>query len=310
MSSKTYSTSVVPPRRAAGALLAVAAGLMLGACSQVASGPASSMFGSQPTEQTAKMAATSDTRSDLEKATDYWGKEYAKNPRDGQIALNYARNLKAMGEKRQALAVLQQTVMFNASHRGVISEYGRLALELDQVTVAQKLLEQADDPANPDWRVISARGTVLAKQSKYREAIPFYEKALTLAPDQPSVLSNLALAHAMEGNADKAEPLLKRAAAASGNDARVAQNLALVLGLQGKHDEAKIAAPLDATGDSREANADFMRQMVKADAKPLAVAETRNNSKAIAGPEFKGQATDDAGGWAAKVAEAPARPAR
>ena len=82
--------------------------------------------------------------------------------------------------------------------------------------MAQKLLEQADDPANPDWKVISARGTVLAKQGLYRDAIPFYERALALAPDQPSVLNNLALAHAMEGNADKAEPLLKQAAAAGG----------------------------------------------------------------------------------------------
>ena len=90
--------------------------------------------------------------------------------------------------------------------------------------------------------MISARGTVLAKQSQYREAIAFYERALVLAPEQPSVLNNLALAYAMEGNADKAEPLLKRAAAAGGHEARVNQNLALVLGLQGKYDEAKVAA--------------------------------------------------------------------
>ena len=81
------------------------------------------------------------------------------------------------------------------------------------MSVAQKLLEQADDPTNPDWRVISARGTVLAKQGSYRDAIPLYERALALAPDQASVLNNLALAHAMEGHPDKAEPLLKRAAA-------------------------------------------------------------------------------------------------
>ena len=117
-----------------------------------------------------------------------------------------------MGEKRQALAVLQQASNFHAGNRDLNSEYGRLALEFDQVSLAQKLLEQADDPANPDWRMISARGTVLAKQGSYRDAIPFYERALALAPDQPSVLNNLALAHAMEGNADQAEPLLKRAA--------------------------------------------------------------------------------------------------
>ena len=37
------------------------------------------------------------------------------------------------------------------------------AMELYQ-RISELLLEAADDPANPDWRVISARGTVLAKQ--------------------------------------------------------------------------------------------------------------------------------------------------
>ena len=173
-----------------------------------------------------------------------------KEPRDPDKALAYARNLKALGEKRQALAVLQQASNFNAGHRGLNSEYGRLALELDQVSLAQRLLEAADDPANPDWRIISARGTVLAKLGSYRDAIPLYERALALAPNQPSILNNLALAHAMEGQADKAEPLLRRAAAADGKDPRVNQNLSLVLGLQGKYDEARVVAARDLPADN------------------------------------------------------------
>ena len=181
----------------------------------------------------------------------------------------YARNLKAMGEKRQALAVLQQAANFNAGHRALNSEYGRLALDLDQVSVAQRLLEAADDPTNPDWRVISARGTVLAKQGSYRDAIPLYERALALAPDQPSILNNLALARAMEGHADQAEPLLKRAAAANGKDPRVSQNLALVLGLQGKYDEAKVAAARDLPADKAAADVDYVRRIVMLEARPM-----------------------------------------
>ena len=113
--------------------------------------------------------------------------------------------------------MLQQVSVFHPGDRDVNSEYGRLALEFDQVSLAQKLLRAADDPANPDWKVISARGTVLAKQGRYRDAIAFYERALALAPDQASVLNNLALAHAMEGSPEKAEPLLKQAAVAGGH---------------------------------------------------------------------------------------------
>ena len=61
---------------------------------------------SQPSE---KPEVQEGPANDPEKATDYWGKKFAKNPRDLKSALNYARNLKAMGQKRRAIIVLQHT---------------------------------------------------------------------------------------------------------------------------------------------------------------------------------------------------------
>ena len=91
--------------------------------------------------------------------------------------------------------MLQQASVYHGTNRALNAEYGRLALEFDQVSLAQKLLEQADDPANPDWRVISARGTVLAKQGVYKDAIALYQRALTVAPEEASILNNLAMAY-------------------------------------------------------------------------------------------------------------------
>ena len=290
------------------ALVIAGAGLLLAACSQLSSLPqlTAAQSPTPATDATAE-AATPDTRTDLQKATEYWGKEFAKNPRDAQIALNYARNLKALGEKRQALAVLQQASVFHGGHRGLNAEYGRLALEFDQVSLAGKLLEQADDPTNPDWKLISARGTVLAKQGRYRDAIAFYERALVLAPEQASILNNLALAHAMEGHPDKAEPLLKRAAAAGGNEPRVGQNLALVLGLQGKYDEAKLTAARDLPPDNAAANVDYVRNIVKLQPKPLETA-ARQPAPELKGSVVAGGEAETASGWAPQVAAS--KPAR
>jgi Flp pilus assembly protein TadD len=297
---------MVSAARAIRALAAAAACLALGACAQSATGP---LDLSTPIDDSG--AAAKDNRTDLAKATDASGRAFAKDPRNPDKAVAYARNLKAMGEKRQALAVLQQAANFNAGHRPLNSEYGRLALDLDQVSVAQRLLEAADDPTNPDWRVISARGTVLAKQGSYRDAIPLYERALALAPDQPSILNNLALARAMEGHADQAEPLLKRAAAADRKDPRVSQNLALVLGLQGKYDEAKIAAARDLPVDKAAADVDYVRRIVMLEARPMSQPQPAPASLAKAPtppPGLRGPALDDgAAGWAAKVAVAPAK---
>lgn len=204
-------------------------------------------------------------KSELQKAAQYWGDQYQKNPTDAQAAINYARNLKALGAKEQALGVLQASHQSNPTNKTLNSELGRLALEQDQVSAAQKLLEQADDPVNSDWKTVSARGTVLAKQGKYREAISYFERARQMAPEQGTILNNLALAHAMDGRADKAESMLRDALAKAPGDDRISHNLSLVLSLQGKHDASKTVMANAAAQDEVSDDAAFLKKMVKAE---------------------------------------------
>ncbi|MFM9940078.1 MAG: tetratricopeptide repeat protein [Hyphomicrobiaceae bacterium] len=272
--------SVRPAVAVVGRAAVLASALMLGACAQ------SLELGlggtnEKPPEALAQMSRPS---NELEKAVEYWAKENAKNPRDAKAALNYARNLKALGRKQEALGVLQNTYMFASENREFLSEYGRLALDAGQVNVAAKMLERADDPAKPDWRVISARGTVLAKQNDFKGAIGYFERARELAPAQTSVMNNLAMAYTMDGQAEKAEQLLRQASQTGQEDPRVRQNLALVLGLQGKHDEAKLIrgnfsddvgqpAPA-AVADPAEALVQDANAVAPAAVKPVAVAAT------------------------------------
>ncbi|MFA5899893.1 MAG: tetratricopeptide repeat protein [Hyphomicrobium sp.] len=323
--------------RQGGTIAALTASLLLGACGQTlgSGGDHLALIGNErpaqtrgqrpdPAQvaQTAAPATTGGISEDLLKATDYWGQIYAKAPRELDPALNYARNLKAMGEKRRALAVLQQASLYHGESRELASEYGRLALDLDQVGVAKKLLAIADDPARPDWRVISARGAALAKEGNYNEAIPFFQHALALAPDQPSVMSNIALAYAMNGEPSRAESMLRQAAAGDTGSQRIRQNLALVLGLQGKYDEATLVAARDMPISNATENSDYLRQVVKLDPKsvPGATPETWDTqsklaeapvSRAVpvekvthlsAGPEPDHAAANDAG-WVVSIPE-------
>jgi Flp pilus assembly protein TadD len=259
----TLSPIRLPARRALPILAAVSASLLLSAC---ASGGGNPLLSADEPLQPRPATEVAAPQSELHKATMYWGKQHADNPRDPRAAVNYARNLKAMGSKKEALVILQEAHRHNTTDREINSEYGRLALEHDQLSTAQKLLEHADDPMKPDWRVISARGTVLAKQNKNAEAIPFFQRAHDIAPEQSTVLNNLAMAHAMNGQADKAESLLRQAAEKNSGDPRIAQNLALVLGLQGKHEEAKTASGNSLPADATSHNTDVVRQMVQNDA--------------------------------------------
>jgi len=253
-------------------MLGLAACLTIGGCAQmpIPGGPDPLTLNDGKTDpKPGEPTGTPQTAGELAKATEYWGKQYAANSRDLKVALNYARNLRAMGEKQRALEVVQQASIFHGDSRELAGDYGRLALDLDQAELAGRLLAIADDPVHPDWRIVSARGTVLAKLGKYTEAIPFYDRALTLAPGQPSVLSNLALATAMSGNAARAEQLLRQAEAADSNSPKIRQNLALVLGLQGKYDEAKLIAARDLPMETAAENNSFLRQVVKLEPKTV-----------------------------------------
>jgi Flp pilus assembly protein TadD len=251
--------------------------------------------------------AQAQKRNETGQTVEGLAKAYTQNPKDPRTALAYASKLKAAGQKQQALAVLQQAAAANEGNRSLLSEYGRLALELEQVSLAQGLLEQADDASHPDWRVLSARGTVFAKQGKYRDAIPYYERALALAPGQPSVLNNLALAQAMEGDAEKAETLLKQAVATGNQEARIHQNLALVLSLQGKYDEAKLTGARLLPADQVVANVDYVKSMVQLEPKPLepAAAKPLKPTPSAAGVQRKAasQGGKQPSAWVTRVAE-------
>jgi Flp pilus assembly protein TadD len=269
--------------RLAAGFSCLAATLMLGACAETADmlPKATSALADDSAKDPQKPEVS---QNELQKATTYWGQKYSEKPSELQPALNYAKNLKALGEKNKAIAVLQQAMSLHDGDKDLANEYGRLALEMGQVNVAARMLEVADDPAKPDWRVVSARGTVLAKQGQYKQAIPFYERALTLKQNQPSVLNNLAMAYAMSGEAKKAEDMLRQASAgnAGENTDKVKQNLALVLGLQGRYDEAKSVTAGMAVASVGNENVDMLRSVIKV--KPTA------SSTALASgevPDFK-----------------------
>lgn len=188
-SSDSSTVSLVLGMSSRGAAFSLA--LLLGGCAQLGS----IGLDNEPPKvaNIATSSAGPSSKAELEKATAYWGEQHTKNPRDPKAALSYAKNLKALGRKPQALGVMQATYMFATDDREFLSEYGRLALDMGQVSTAGELLARADDPAKPDWRIISAKGTVQAKQGNYKDAIVLYEQARELAPEQASVLNNLAL---------------------------------------------------------------------------------------------------------------------
>ena len=212
-----------------------------------------------------------------------WEKALKNDPKNADTALNFAKSLKAAGAMSRAYSVLRNSAARHPNNVLIASEFGRLAVQLDQLATAESVLARIDRGNNLDWRAISARGTIRAKQGKHEKARKFYKRALEIAPNEPSILNNLALTYALDGEADRAESLLRRAADKDRSPKRVTENLALVLGLQGRFDEARQISKKSLPTKVADSNLDFLRRMVRVAETP-ARAAAKSKRIAMADP--------------------------
>jgi Flp pilus assembly protein TadD len=174
-----------------------------------------------------------------------WGQRYQARPNDRGNALNYARALRALDQHAQAVAILQAAVLVHKTDQELLGAFGKALADAGQFAQAEDVLARAHSPEKPDWRILSAHGTVADQLGDHARAQSMYRTALKIAPDEPTVMSNLGLSYALAKQLPEAERTLRQAAAQPRADARVRQNLVMVLGLQGRFAEAEEVARTD-----------------------------------------------------------------
>jgi Flp pilus assembly protein TadD len=226
--------------------LAIALGVALAGCKTSQSGETTASLGD----------------ADRQHSLAAWGERYRTDPNDAEAALRYARALRANGLRAQAVAVLERAATQNPRDRGLLGAYGRALADAGHYRQALDVLDRAHAPGQPDWRILSVQGVALDQLGRHEEAQRYYGTALSIAPDEPSVLSNLGLSYALSKDLVRAEGALRRAAGQPRVDARVRQNLALVVGLQGRLSEAERIARSDLPADAGNADVAHLQQML------------------------------------------------
>ncbi len=201
-------------------------------------------------------------KSELRLAADYWGKRYKKSPKNKKIGLHFATTLRTLGRNEQALAVMQQVAIHHPKDREVLCAYGKALAGAGNLQKALETIQRAQTPANPDWKLYSAEGTIFDQIGKPQLARDKYRKALDLRPGEPSVLSNLGMSYLLAGDLRAAETYLQQAISNPRADSRVRQNLALVIGLQGRFKEAETVAAGELPPKEAQANIAFLQQML------------------------------------------------
>ena len=206
--------------------------------------------------------AEASPEADPHRAAEVYGERFRSNPKDPDAALKYGQELRATGQRAQAVAVLERAAILNPGNKAVLAGWGRALADNGQSQQAFDVLSGAHTPANPDWRLLSVQGTVLDRLGRHDEARRYYASALRIMPDEPSVLSNLGMSYVLTKELAKAEEVLRRAYASARADSRIRQNLALVVGLQGRFDEAESIVKADLPADEAEANVSYLKQML------------------------------------------------
>jgi Flp pilus assembly protein TadD len=168
---------------------------------------------------------------------------YRANPNDPMVAIRYAQALRESGKRLEAIAVLERAALHNPRHSGLFGAYGRALAELGDYENAFDVFNRVHAADRPDWRVLSIQGAVLDEMGRHEEAQRYYGTALRMAPNEPSVLSNLGLSYALAKDLVRAETTLRQAATQSRGDPGIRQNLALVMTLQGRFSVAEDNAP-------------------------------------------------------------------
>lgn len=198
----------------------------------------------------------------LRQFAEEWGQRYDRNPKNKTAAMTYAKALHALDQNAQAAAVMQGLAITYPEDMKVLAAYGKALADAGKIQQAAEVLQKAHTPERPDWSVLSTQGSLADQLGDHEGARGYYEAALKIRPNEPTVLSNLGLSYALAKNLPTAEETLRLAANQPGADMRVRQNLALVLALQGKFAEAEELSRRDLPPMDAAQNVAAIRQMI------------------------------------------------
>ncbi|MDP3400041.1 MAG: tetratricopeptide repeat protein [Brevundimonas sp.] len=186
----------------------------------------------------AETRATYDRMDPLSRSL-FWQQESEINPADPVAGVRLAQALRELGQFDQAVQAADKVLVVQPDNAEAMIELGRAHIARGQAFYGIAALEKAGDLLPGDWRPWSLLGVAYQQVRREADAQLAWAEGLRLSPDNPSILSNMAMVRLTSGDLPGAEALLRRAAAQPQAGLQVKQNLALVLGLSGNLGEAE-----------------------------------------------------------------------
>lgn len=189
----------------------------------------------------------------------FWTEQAEINPLDPVAGVKAAQALRELGQYDQAADLAERVLLVQPDNVEAMLEVGRSHIARGHAFYGVSALERARDARPDDWRAWSLLGAAYEQVRRAQDAQTAWAQALHLSPDNPDVLTNMAISAMTRGDTAGAEPLLRRAAAQPGASLKVRLNLAMALGLNGKMGEAEAMMRRDLPPDAADRNLAWLR---------------------------------------------------
>ncbi len=248
------------------------AGLAAPALAQTPAAPPAAAAVRQPAN--AEVRAAYD-RSDALSRQIFWTDQAEINPMDPVAGVRAAQALRELGRFDQAAEMAGKVLIVQPANVEAMLEAGRAHIARGQAFYGIAPLEGARNARPGDWQAWSLLGTAYEQVRRPDDARAAWAQALVLSPENPAVLSNMAIPAMTRGDIAGAEPLLRRAAAQPGASLKVRLNLAMALGLTGNMAEAEQMLRRDLPPESADRNLEWLR--ARAGGGPVDQARTWNS---------------------------------
>ncbi len=206
----------------------------------------------------------------------FWGREAQIDPTDVVAGVQLASALRALGQYDTAIQSAGRVLVIDPKNMRTtrfwrppapISARARASTRSTRYSACRRWRQRTGG------RCRCSASPMRRGAARHDDAQTAWRAALVLSPENPAVLSNMAMEMAAQGDAPGAEALLRRAVVQPGATLTVRQDLTLVLGLEGKLGEAEGWLRRDLPPDQADADLAYLQAASSgrtADATPAA----------------------------------------
>lgn len=190
-------------------------------------------------------AATSESAYDHQAALNHYTRLAEIDPDDGRALIGQARNLRILGQPKEAIKALRQGIDRMGERADLILELGKAQLAASLLEDARESLEKVTAIDAKNWEAHATFAILLDRMTEFPRADASYRRALALSPNNVSVLNNRALSLAQTGRLDDAIALLQKIVNGENSFAQARQNLAVLYAIKGDFKTAERLAKED-----------------------------------------------------------------